>query len=157
MNKYSIGIELENKGHEFGYQKFSNPQIKSLIKLCRSLQKKYKIKAKNFLGHSDIAPLRKKDPGEMFPWQKLSEHKVGIWHQAGQEQFEKNNIDMEESFFQNLFKIGYRYFQISKRDKKDQLLIKAFQRRYSPYKVNGKIDQKLLKISHFLANNKKLT
>ena len=118
LNKYSIGIELENKGHEFGYQKFSNPQIKSLIKLCRSLQKKYKIKAKNFLGHSDIAPLRKKDPGEMFPWQKLSEHKVGIWHQAGQEQFEKNNIDMEESFFQNLFKIGYRYFQISKRDKK---------------------------------------
>ena len=68
LNKNSIGIELVNKGHQFGYQNFSKPQIKSLIKLCKNLKKKYLIKKENFLGHSDVAPLRKIDPGEKFPW-----------------------------------------------------------------------------------------
>ena len=80
LNKNSIGIELVNKGHEFGYQNFSNTQIKSLINLCKNLKKKYEIKNENFLGHSDIAPLRKSDPGEKFPWKKLSKHKVGCWY-----------------------------------------------------------------------------
>ena len=66
LNKNSLGIELVNKGHQFGYQSFSNVQIKNLIKLCKKLKKKYSIKKENFLGHSDIAPLRKIDPGENF-------------------------------------------------------------------------------------------
>ena len=76
LNKNSIGIELVNKGHQFGYQNFSKKQINSLIKLCKNLKKKYSIKKENFLGHSDIAPLRKIDPGEKFPWKKLSNHKI---------------------------------------------------------------------------------
>ena len=80
LNENSIGIELVNKGHEFGYQNFSNRQIKSLINLLKSLKKKYRIKKKNFLGHSDIAPLRKIDPGEKFPWEKLSKYNLGIWY-----------------------------------------------------------------------------
>ena len=80
INKNSIGIELVNKGHEFGYQYFSKPQIKSLISLCKKLKKKYSIKTENFLGHSDIAPLRKIDPGEKFPWKILSSHKLGKWY-----------------------------------------------------------------------------
>ena len=80
LNENSIGIELVNKGHEFEYQSFSKPQIKSLITLCKVLRKKYKIKKENILGHSDIAPLRKKDPGEKFPWEKLSKLYLGIWY-----------------------------------------------------------------------------
>ena len=68
LNKNSIGIELVNKGHEFGYTNFKKKQLSSLIKICKILIKKYKIKKRNIIGHSDIAPLRKIDPGEKFPW-----------------------------------------------------------------------------------------
>ena len=72
LNKNSIGIEISNPGHEFGYKKFSKKQINSLVKLSSFLIKKYKINKKNILGHSDIAPIRKKDPGEKFPWKFLT-------------------------------------------------------------------------------------
>ena len=68
LNKYSIGIEISNPGHEHGYKKFSVKQLFSLKKILKYLIKKYKIKLENVLGHSDIAPYRKKDPGEKFPW-----------------------------------------------------------------------------------------
>ena len=66
LNKNSIGIELVNKGHRYGYQTFTKPQIIKLIQLCKNLKKKYMIKNKFILGHSDVAPLRKIDPGEKF-------------------------------------------------------------------------------------------
>tara|TARA_Y100001958_G_C21157719_1_gene492356 strand:- start:147 stop:857 length:711 start_codon:yes stop_codon:yes gene_type:complete len=153
LNKSSIGIELVNKGHMYGYENFTNFQIKSLIKLCRALKKKFKIKTQNFLGHSDIAPLRKIDPGEKFPWERLSRYKFGRWYKFHKISFTKNEKIMKKLFFKNIFKIGYRYFHLSKRTHKDRHVIKAFQRRYSPSKITGKIDKKLLKISHFLANN----
>ena len=158
LNKYSIGIELVNKGHKFGYEKFPNSQIRSLIKICKSLKKKYHIPRANFLGHSDIAPLRKIDPGEKFPWKKLSYYKFGIWHKIKKEKkklvLPKN---FHREFFRNLFAIGYRYFKITKRKKEDKLIIKAFQQRYLPKNVSGIIDSKTLKISHFLANYNKLS
>ena len=80
LNKNSIGIELVNKGHRFGYTNFKKKQLSSLIKVCKSLIKKYKIKKKNVVGHSDIAPLRKIDPGEKFPWKRLANNGIGIWH-----------------------------------------------------------------------------
>ena len=80
LNNYSIGIELVNKGHQFGYQNFTHQQISSLINLCKKIKKKYLIKKENFLGHSDIAPLRKADPGEKFPWKKLSKFNIGKWY-----------------------------------------------------------------------------
>ena len=80
LNKNSIGIEVSNKGHQFGYQNFTKKQINSLIKLSKYLIKKYNIKKTNILGHSDIAYERKKDPGEKFPWDYLSKHKIGIWY-----------------------------------------------------------------------------
>ena len=73
-------LNLVNKGHQYGYQKFTDKQIKSLIILCKNLKKKYSIKKENFLGHSDIAPLRKIDPGEKFPWKKLSKYNLGKWY-----------------------------------------------------------------------------
>jgi N-acetylmuramoyl-L-alanine amidase len=152
LNDNSIGIELVNKGHEFGYENFSNLQIKSLIDLCKALKKKYKIKKENFLGHSDIAPLRKLDPGEKFPWEKLSKYNLGVWYKDIKKSLILvNKKKIKNLFFKNLYTIGYRYFNLRKKSKNDKFIIKAFQRRYLPQKVTGKIDQKSLKISHYLA------
>ena len=154
LNKNSIGIELVNKGHEFGYQDFSNHQIRSLINLCRNLKTKYKIRTCNFLGHSDIAPLRKDDPGERFPWKKLSKFKLGHWFKIKKLSMDEVIEDSQKKiFFKNLSKIGYRYFKINNViSKKESKVVKAFQKRYIPKNVTGKIDLKSLKISYFIAS-----
>ena len=151
LNSSSIGIELTNKGHQFGYENFNNKQINSLIRLCKNLKKKYNLKKENFLGHSDIAPLRKNDPGEKFPWKKLSIHNLGNWYSMKKYKF-KNNSDalIKTLFFKNLYKLGYRYFDPKKRNVKDKKVIKAFQHYLN--NVNGKIDKKTFKISHFLTH-----
>ena len=152
LNKYSIGIELVNKGHQFGYENFSKNQITSLIKLCKILKKKYFIKSENFLGHSDIAPLRKKDPGERFPWKKLSYYKIGEWYE--EKKREKIKVDKKKFrivFFKNLKKIGFRYFNVYKKTVREKKIIKSFQQHYLPQNVTGKVDQKTLKISHLLS------
>ena len=74
LNKYSIGIEIQNPGHDYGYKNFNKKQISSLKKLLNYLIKKFQIKKKYILGHSDIAPDRKKDPGEKFPWKDLAKN-----------------------------------------------------------------------------------
>ena len=153
LNDNSIGIELVNKGHEFGYQNFSKNQLTSLISLCKFLKKRYMIKKENFLGHSDIAPLRKLDPGEKFPWKKLSKFKLGRWYRDDQKKLKLTNKEgIKNLFFKNLFIIGYRYFHVFKRRKKDKFVIKSFQQHYLPNNVSGKIDKKTYKISQFLAN-----
>ena len=154
LNKNSIGIEITNPGHEFGYKKFSKKQISSLIKLSKFLIKKYKISHKNILGHSDIAPERKKDPGEKFPWEYLSKNKIGLWHTLNKQKLIKNrrfttNQIEKEFFFNNLFKIGYSK-KIPKSLNKDRYLkslVKAFQRRFRPELIDGKTDRECLLIS----------
>ena len=152
LNNYSIGIELVNKGHQFGYQNFSQRQISSLIKLCKKLKKKYFIKKENFLGHSDIAPLRKADPGEKFPWKKLSRFNIGKWYIQVNSKIEVNPKKIEALFFKNLQKFGFRYCSSIKKNYNNKMIIKAFQRHYLPNYITGKIDQKTYKISHFLIN-----
>ena len=154
LNNNSIGIELVNKGHKLGYEKFTNMQIQSLIKLSLFLKKKYKIKRENFLGHSDIAPLRKKDPGEKFPWKKLSKFKIGLWYKNNKKNLSLSNEKKgRKFFFKNLHKIGYRYFKINSKNAKDKLLIEAFQRRFYPEKISGRLDEKTLKISELVAKS----
>ena len=155
LNDQSIGIELVNKGHQYGYENFSKKQISKLILLCKYLIKKYKIKKSNILGHSDIAPLRKKDPGEKFPWYSLSKKKIGYWHNVNKKNINNQNLHKSDSrnfFFNNLYKIGYRYFDKNKSSKSDLKVIKAFQRRFRQNKINGLIDQESLQISHYLAS-----
>ncbi len=153
LNSSSIGIELTNKGHQFGYENFNNKQINSLIRLCKNLKKKYNLKKENFLGHSDIAPLRKNDPGEKFPWKKLSAHNLGCWYSTKKYKFKnKSNALIKILFFKNLYKLGYRYFDLKRRNVRDKKVIKAFQQHYLPNNVNGKIDKKTFKISHFLTH-----
>ena len=157
LNKNSIGIELVNKGHQLGYEKFTNYQINALIKLCLTLKKKYKIENSNILGHSDIAPMRKQDPGEKFPWKRLKRKKLGIWYNSLKvNSREINNKKITKLFFRNLYKIGYRYFHLNKRSKKDIYIIKAFQRRFLQSRVTGLIDKKTYIISHLLANKNKI-
>ena len=123
------------------------------IEQFSKLKKIYRIKAENFLGHSDIAPLRKSDPGEKFPWKKLSRYNLGRWYKSSKKDFsEINKNKYRNIFFSNLFKIGYRYFNKKKISKKDKIIIKAFKRRYFPQKIDEKLDKKILEISHFLAN-----
>jgi len=155
LNDQSIGIELVNKGHQYGYENFSKKQISKLILLCKYLIKKYKIKKSNILGHSDIAPLRKKDPGEKFPWYFLSQKKIGYWHDVNKKNINNQNLnksDLRKFFFNNLYKIGYRYFDKKKSSKSDLKIIKVFQRRFRQNKVNGLIDQEIFQISHYLAS-----
>jgi N-acetylmuramoyl-L-alanine amidase len=152
LNNQSIGIELVNKGHQFRYESFSKKQILKLVLLCTTLMKKYKIKRTNILAHSDIAPLRKIDPGEKFPWKHLSKKNIGFWYNASKlKDVIFNRINLRKLFFINLHKIGYRYFDIKKPLRDDLKVVKAFQRRFRQSKVNGLIDQECLQISHYLA------
>jgi Negative regulator of beta-lactamase expression len=154
LNKNSIGVEISNKGHEFGYQNYSKEQIFSLIKLSKYLIKKYKIKRSNILGHSDIAFERKKDPGEKFPWRYLANKKIGIWHKIDEKKLKKirnKKITKNEilKFLKYLNKIGYFVKNLSKNKKFK--LVKSFQRRFRQKLVNGKIDRECLIIGKKLS------
>ena len=152
LNKNSIGVEISNPGHNYDYKRFSKKQIKSIIKLSKFLIKKYEIKPNCILGHSDIAPDRKKDPGEKFPWKHLSQNKISVWHDFNQNQLSKlRNLTIKKkdknNFFQNLFKIGYsrKYKNLNKNYLKK--LTKSFQRRFRQELINGTIDKECLIIS----------
>jgi N-acetylmuramoyl-L-alanine amidase len=162
LNKNSIGVEISNPGHNFKYRNFSKQQIQSILRLSKFLIKKFKIDKKNILGHSDIAPDRKKDPGEKFPWQYLSKKQVGLWHTLPdillkKKRMQEINQISKKYFYNNLLKIGYS-LKNPKNIKKDKFLIfvvKAFQRRFRQDLINGIIDQECLMISNNLAKKLK--
>ena len=154
LNKFSIGIEIHNKGHDHGYSKFTEAQINSTIILCKKLIKKYKISNNNILGHSDIAYNRKKDPGEKFPWKKLAKNKIGKWHNLDQKKLirlrgAKISSSEKKNVLKKLKKIGYL---IKTENYKLINLIKAFQRRFRPELINGKIDKECLVIVNKISN-----
>jgi len=159
INKDSIGIELVNKGHHFGYESFKKQQLLSLIKICKKLIKKYKIKKENIVGHSDISPLRKIDPGEKFPWKKLSNNGIGIWHFCNNYLLIKNrsvkNYKKTEkiNFIKNLKKIGYRF--PNKKKSVLKKIVYAFQRHYRKELINGIIDKECLLIAENLSKSVK--
>ncbi len=155
LNKNSIGIELVNKGHKYGYQNFTKEQINTLIKLCKKLKKKYKIKNKLILGHSDIAPLRKIDPGEKFPWAFLSKKGVGIYPSKNQIIYNFKSIKKisKKQFIKNLHKIGYCYLSSDYKKK----IIMNFQRKFRQNKINGILDLETFKISEFLAKKSNIS
>ncbi len=160
INKHSIGIEISNPGHSYNYKKFSKKQIYSILKLTKYLIKKYKIKNKFILGHSDIAPFRKKDPGEKFPWKYLLKSKVGLWHDLNEKKLfkiRKKKVGNYEkiNFLKNLYKIGYSKILNKNRNKNIKLLTSAFQRRFRQDMVNGIIDEECLLISQNLTKNLK--
>ena len=152
LNRYSIGVEIQNSGHENSYEKYSNKQINSVKKLLRFLTKRYRVNCKNILGHSDIAPNRKKDPGEKFPWKELAKVKLAHWHQLNEKELikyrlKKINFLEEKKFFINLYKIGYTKIKSKSFNDNKRLLVKAFQRRFRQGLINGISDQECLILS----------
>ena len=146
LNKNSIGIEISNPGHNLRYKKFSKKQVQSILKISKFLIRKYKIKKKNILGHSDIAPERKKDPGEKFPWKNLANLKLAIWHSLNESSLKKDrkkilNKDEEIIFIKNLNKIGYGVIKRLSFNSNKKFITKAFQRRFRQNLVNGIPDQ----------------
>jgi N-acetylmuramoyl-L-alanine amidase len=130
VNSASIGIEIVNPGHEFGYRPFPDEQIDAVIRLVHDLKDRYEITRGNIVGHSDIAPARKRDPGELFPWGKLARLRLALPRPT------KNLMDpmwSEGGFLLALERFGY--------DVRDKMAaIMAFQRRFRPEMVDGEID-----------------
>ena len=146
LNSKSIGIEISNPGHENGYISFTKKQIISVINLSKKLKKKYNISRLNVLGHSDISPLRKKDPGEKFPWELLAKNKISIWHKIKKNscrKYRNQKIEKKEDIFKLLLRFGY---MISSNKFEKIKIIKSFQRRFRPQLISGVFDKECFQI-----------
>jgi N-acetylmuramoyl-L-alanine amidase len=124
INARSIGIELVNPGHEFGYRDFAEDQIAALITLCHSILMRHPIPSWRVLGHSDVAPARKEDPGELFPWARLANAGIGLWPQIAASDLGADALSR------------YGYDPNVPPDK----TITAFQRHFRPQKLDGQWD-----------------
>ena len=127
INARSIGIELVNPGHEFGYRAFAEAQIAALIPLCREILERHSIPSWHVLGHSDIAPARKDDPGELFPWKRLAEAGIGLWPAPGED-------PGAESAPALLTRYGYDP------EAPPEKIVTAFQRHFRASRVDGMAD-----------------
>ena len=146
LNSNSIGIEISNPGHYHGYKDFNQRQIRSIVSLSKKLKKKYKIKNENILGHSDIAPLRKKDPGEKFPWKLINKKNISLWHNLNEKKcknLRKKKLTDNKNFYKLLFKFGYK---ASKNNKEKIKIYKSFQRRFRPKLITNTVDQESYEI-----------
>ncbi|MEX0300636.1 MAG: N-acetylmuramoyl-L-alanine amidase [Kordiimonas sp.] len=146
INHNSIGIELVNTGHEFGYAPFPEKQINALLKLLRAIDGRHKIPRIGYIGHSDIAPDRKTDPGELFPWQRLSEQGFGVWSQLDGSNTEivyENGDSGPEiaSINKQLGMVGYDCPNSLIYDANLERVILAFQRHWRPQWVTGCYDR----------------
>ncbi len=138
LNSASIGIEIVNPGHEFGYVDFPSAQMDSVRTLSQEVVKRHKIDPWNVIGHSDLAPARKEDPGEKFNWKSLAEVGVGMWPDLG-----PTRAEGEARLAQDLEHIGYNCSDMSK-------TIKAFQRHWRPALLNGVPDEETQRIARTL-------
>lgn len=130
VNSASIGIEIVNPGHEHGYRPFPEPQVDAVIRLVHAIKDRHEITRGNIVGHSDIAPARKRDPGELFPWGRLARLRLALPRPT------KNLMDpnwTEGGFVLALERFGY--------DVTDPMAaIMAFQRRFRPELIDGEVD-----------------
>ena len=150
VNSHSIGIEIVNPGHEFGYRPFPEIQIRSVIDLTQDILARHYIPASRVIAHSDMAPNRKEDPGELFPWHHLAENGIGLWpgHQDFSEISPGNSASPDE-FHVLLTAIGYGPTD-SDEDKTKRTI--AFQRHWRQNDISGKVDDECLAIATTLAS-----
>lgn len=130
VNNRSIGIELVNPGHEFGYRPFPEAQMAALIELANGILWRWPIPPRNVVGHADVAPRRKQDPGELFDWRRLAEEGIGLWPEAGVA--EGDAAAMLAAF-------GYEA-----EDLRASLI--AFQRHFRPARCDGVADEETLSL-----------
>lgn len=159
INSRSIGIEIVNGGHDFGLPPFPEAQIVSVTSLCRDLLERWPIPPHRVVGHSDIAPERKADPGERFPWKRLAEAGVGIWPgPVRPEPWMMHGARMGdagltvERFQTDLAAIGYRTAISGRFDGSMALVVTAFQRRWRPEQVSGEGDAQTIALAHAVAD-----
>ncbi|WP_340587235.1 N-acetylmuramoyl-L-alanine amidase [Erythrobacter alti] len=131
VNSASIGIEMDHPGHALGYREFSEAQIDALVPLLHRIVRDHDIPRANVVGHSDVAPARKIDPGELFPWDRLAEYGLCL---PRPEKLERGDVfDNDASFYLALERFGYDITDGHK-------AVEAFQRRWRPSRIDGQID-----------------
>jgi N-acetylmuramoyl-L-alanine amidase len=150
INSRSIGIEIVNPGHEFGYPKFPLRQIASVISLCRAILTRHRVPADRVLGHSDVAPARKQDPGEKFPWELLSESHVGHWVRPAPLTLEGPGLKPGETsegvrrLQRQLQAYGYGIDDTGSYGEQMQIVVAAFQRHFRQERIDGIADASTL-------------
>ena len=132
INGRSIGIELVNPGHEFGYRPFTAAQMAALTDLAQGVLKRHPIPPHRVLGHSDVAPLRKEDPGELFDWPALAAAGIGLWPEVSTP---LEPLPSEAQVKAALARFGYGYV-----DEDLPAVVRAFQRRFRPKALCGEVD-----------------
>src|SRR2546421_976422 len=145
INARSIGIEVAHPGHEYGYRDFPDAQIDALIALCRDIIARHPIRRERVLAHSDIAPARKKDPGEKFPWARLAQAGIGLWVEpapiAEGRTFPANDKGAEgEKLEKQLARFGYDFKITGHYDDNTRSVVTAFQRHFRAARVDGLAD-----------------
>ncbi|MGC8534270.1 MAG: N-acetylmuramoyl-L-alanine amidase [Rhizomicrobium sp.] len=128
INGCSLGIELVNPGHEFGYRPFADAQIEALIDLIADIRMRHPIARHRIVGHSDVAPARKQDPGELFPWKQLADYGIGLWPETAARH-------LRGTVTEGLARFGYGTPPLV--DWPLENTIAAFQRRFRPAQVTG--------------------
>ena len=145
LNDISIGIEIENPGHEWGYRPFPKAQMEAVARLCQDILSRHPIPPCNVIAHSDIAPERKEDPGELFEWQWLAEQGVGVWPDSGQWSVVSGQWSIGE-IQGNLSKYGYYLPVTGEMDALTEKTIIAFQRHFRPAKLDGQWDAECMQM-----------
>jgi N-acetylmuramoyl-L-alanine amidase len=139
LNDCSIGIELVNPGHEWGYRPFTDGQYDACVELCRAILARWPIAPRGVLAHSDVAPARKQDPGELFDWARLAAAGVGLWPQPGSG--DPRPVDQVQA---ELARFGYDVAPSGRLDEATRTVIEAFQRHFRPARVDGRPDRATL-------------
>jgi N-acetylmuramoyl-L-alanine amidase len=137
VNDRSIGIELVNPGHEFGYRDFPETQIAALETLCREILARHRVPPRHVLGHSDVAPQRKADPGERFPWRRLARAGIGFWPEAVPAAAAPSDTAGVQRL---LTAIGYETPQSGALDAETRNVVIALQRHFRPARCDGETD-----------------
>jgi N-acetylmuramoyl-L-alanine amidase len=144
INAASIGVEIVNPGHEFGYRRFPRPQIATLIGLIADIRSRWTIPDRRILGHSDVAPDRKTDPGELFPWRTLAEAGHGLWVEpaaAPGAPLGEGDAGLGVLTLQSaLARLGYGCPRTGVFDADVAVIVSAFQRHWRPASVDGIAD-----------------
>ncbi|HLI65167.1 MAG TPA: N-acetylmuramoyl-L-alanine amidase [Caulobacteraceae bacterium] len=144
LNGVSIGIELANPGHEWGYRPFPDAQIDVLVALVAAIRGRWSVPDERILGHSDIAPTRKIDPGELFPWKRLAEAGHGLWVEPDPAPGAALGVGEEGAAVfalqAGLTRLGYDCAPSGVYDEDTQITVGAFQRHWRPARIDGVSD-----------------
>jgi N-acetylmuramoyl-L-alanine amidase len=139
LNHVSIGVEIVNPGHEWGYRPFPEVQMLAVERLCRDVVARYRIPPYRIVGHSDIAPDRKSDPGELFDWPRLARAGIGLWPPPAADAERRRGrgvgVVQQAGALADLARIGYGLSSATA-----QTALAAFQRRFRPERWDGRLD-----------------